>query len=193
MSDAPGSALEKLHAYRQSHFTMGKAYDEAMLRNLYGLPPVENPEYLPETPSRRRLVAMEDAQATKEVEDARKQAEAARRAAEEADQLRKVKDERLASLEQQNAELMERLAALERQEPRVVTIPVPTPAPVNQPLSVPPPDLPTESWKQQEIIGWAEGKGLQLPPRRGFGMTKLELLDHVLGEVEKTKVAATAE
>lgn len=182
MPDGPGTAYEKLLAFRRAHFELGKEYDEAALRRALGLPPVDNPELLPDTPERRRLIRMEDAEAKREAEQAKREAEERLLAARASEQEAAYKDARIADLERQLAEMRAALAG-----PTVAVAP-----PVReQQARVPAPEgMPNESWNKQEIVRWLEERGLPVPERKGFAMTKAAVLDFALEQFEQAKGAA---
>lgn len=193
MSDQPPTPLEELHGYRREHFLKGVEYNENTIRKIVGLPLVENPEILPETPERRRQVAMEDRQAMAEIEQARKEAEAAQRAAQENERNQSIRDERLAIVEAENAELRARLEELLTGQPDREKQPEAEPeSKGKKPESSArkgetPPEgvIPDSTWLFGQITAFAEKNDLPLPPKKGFGMTKTEFLNHVLSEYEK--------
>lgn len=161
-------------AFRREHFLSGKEFNEKELRLTLGLPPVERPELLMETPERRRLVRLDDQVAKRELEEAERVAkEAAERARQQA-QEQELKDARIAQLEAQLAEMRARLAT-ETGAPVVTGAVAPNGGP-----AIAPPGTPNESWTTQQMVHWLDEHGLPVPPRKGFGMTKMAVLEWTL-------------
>jgi len=189
MADGPGSAFEKLLAFRRAHFEQGKEYNEAALRRSLGLPPVDNPEFLPETPERRRLVRMDDREAKREAEQAQREAQERLLAASAAVQEAAHSAARIADLERQLAEMR---AALNG--PGVTVVPDSdgeTPAAAAVPVATVVPDgTPDQNWNKPEILRWLEENGLPLPERGGHFLSKTAVLDFALEQIEKAKGAA---
>lgn len=187
MPDSPGTPIEKLYAFRAEHFAMGKEYDEAGLRRTLGLPAVPNPEHLPETPERRRLVRLDDRDAKRELEQAQQEADAALAKARSDDLVQAHQSSRIADLEAQ-------LAALQAQVAGQPAAPDP---PINEPPAASASNSaqgtgegePGEAWAPKQILDFMEAKGLPLPAKRGFGMTKVALLEFYL---EKKAEAAAS-
>lgn len=182
MSDSPGSKIEKMYAYRADHFEMGKEFDEKKIRAMLDMDPVANPEFLPETPDRRRLVRMDDREAKREMEEAKAKADAAILASKTAGMEAEQAASRIAALEAQIAE-MKRTAT--------------NPAPVVESTPVAPPaapqsasDTPDSSWSIPRMQLYLEENSLPLPmPKKFFGMTKVAALDYTLDQIAKAAEA----
>lgn len=185
MSDSPGSKIEKLYAYRAAHFELGKEFDEKKIRQILDMDPVANPEFLPETPERRRLVRMDDREAKREIEEARAKAEAAILADKNAGMEAAAKDQRIAALEAQ-------LAALTEGKPTAGAIPTQTPdiAPAAPPAPTGDSDTPDMTWTIPRMQNYLEANNLPLPqPKKFFGMTKVAALDYTLDQIAKAAEA----
>lgn len=186
MPDGPGSPIEKLYAFRSEHFVSGKEYDEAGLRRTLGLPPVPNPEHLPETPERRRLVRLDDREAKQEAEQAQRDAEAAL-AKERSDALIAThQSTRISDLEAEIEALKAQLAGAPPEPPKGEETQNP-PAPPQSTAD----GEPTKDWSPKQIVDFMEAKGLPLPDKRGFGMTKVALLEFYLEKKAEAEAAAT--
>ena len=182
MSDSPGSKIEKMYAYRADHFEMGKEFDEKKIRAMLDMEPVANPEFLPETPDRRRLVRMDDREAKREMEEAKAKADAAILASKTAGMEAEQAASRIAALEAQIAE-MKRAAA--NPAPVAESTPVAAPAPA-QTAS----DVPDSTWTIPRMQTYLEEHNLPLPtPKKFFGMTKVAALDYTLDQIAKAAEA----
>lgn len=181
MADRPGTAFEKLMSFRGAHYELGKEYDEAALRRQLGLPPVVNPEFLAETPERRRLVRMDDREARREADQA--QAEARDRLAAQSASVQEAayKDARISALEAQLAEMQAALSG-----PKVtVTVPEGATEGSQGTVKALPEGAPNETWGKADIIRWLEDQGLPLPERKGFQMSKLAVLEFALEQINE--------
>lgn len=186
MPDGPGTAIEKLYAFRTDHFLMGKEYDEAALRRTLGLPAVPNPEFLAETPDRKRLVRMDDREAKREL-DAAQAEQAAMQAKERHEKLvAETQGQRIADLEAEIA----RMKAEANGNPAPPATPPAEPKPTeSNPAQGTGEGEPNTDWSPKQIVDFMEANGLPLPPKKGFGMTKVALLEFYLEQ----KGAAEAE
>lgn len=182
MSDSPGSKIEKMYAYRADHFEMGKEFDEKKIRAMLDMDPVANPEFLPETPDRRRLVRMDDREAKREMEEAKAKADAAILASKTAGMEAEQAASRIAALEAQIAEMKRTATA-----PVVAAeTPIATPSAPAQADS----DVPDMTWTIPRMQAYLEENNLPLPqPKKFFGMTKVAALDYTLDQIAKAAEA----
>ena len=185
MSDSLGSKMEKLFAYRNDHFEMGKEFDEKKIRIMLGMDPVANPEFLPETPDRRRLVRMDDREAKREMEEAKAKADAAILASKTAGLEAEQAQSRIAALEAQIAEMKRAAASGDDRVVVAESTPVAAPAPA-QTAS----DVPDSTWTIPRMQTYLEEHNLPLPtPKKFFGMTKVAALDYTLDQIAKAAEA----
>lgn len=187
MPDGPGSAIEKLYAYRTDHFLMGKEFDERALRRNLGLPPVDNPEFLAETPDRKRLVRLDDREAQKELAKAQQ---------EQRETMAKDAHEKLVAEHQSQriADLEAQIAAMQNQQGSADTPSPSKPASgkAETPLATGENDEPTSAWTIKQVLDFMEAKGLPLPEKKGFGMTKVAVLEFYLEKKAEAEQAGAA-
>jgi hypothetical protein len=173
MADGPGTLEEKLMAHKRDHYYTGKEYDEAGLRRTLGLPAVPNPEHLPESPERKRLVRLDDREAKREAEEATRQVEEQLANQRRKEMLESMKDQQILDMQRQIAELRAAQGGPE------VTVTAPK-AKAEKP---PAPSIeggPNESWNIAQMKTWLEQQGYEDLPRKGVGMSRVAALEHCL-------------
>lgn len=181
MADGPGTPLEKLYAFRRSHFELGREYNEAELRKHLGLPAVPNPEFLPMTPERRRLVLMDDQNAKREAKEAEARAKQALEEERKAQIIGTMKDDRIQSLEAQIAELEAALAGAN------ITVAA---SAATAPVGDVPDGEPNPNWTMAQIKAAIEAEGLPPLPRNGTGVSKMAALEHYAAAKKAKEEAA---
>ena len=172
MADRPDSPEVKLKIREQLAREMGKAFDENLERRVMGLPEVANPLILAEDEKRRKRTRREDKELKAELE-----ASAKAKAAETDDV----------------AALKARIAELEGKLPGE-----PAQAETRQEDDAAAHDehhagaRPDDTWTAKQLMNYAKSEGIALP-RGGTGMSKLAILDMVLGALEEREKAAEPE
>lgn len=186
-ADRPDDPRVKLYLAYEQHREFGKAFDENVWRKGLGLPSAESegraPLILRESRARAEAV---DIGATEAETALREQAEAVGQDA----------------IVRQNMELTERVQQLEEQLREVLNEEPPPPPRPKPEATASEPEAPLAfsgkpelSWTIKQIVDWGEKQGLEMPPKKGFGMTKAAVLEHVLAkatEAEQAQEAAAA-
>lgn len=169
-TNQPDTPEVKLRLREQLARESGKAFDENLERRVLGLPEVTNPVVLAESEKRRARTKREVAEAVKETADAAKPAES----------------DEVAALKAELAALKAQMAGQPAQEP-----------PAAEDDSAAPEEhqggtKPDETWTAKQLMNYAKSEGINLP-RGGTAMSKIAILDMVLGALEEREKAAEPE
>lgn len=194
MADIPATPFEKFLSLRVHYIEQGKEFRENDIRDNINatweekggdpallLPLVDNPETIEASDSRKRAIRMDDREAKAELEKARLDARTKLQA-------EKSAGDELSLMKQRNAELEERLAALEARQgapagkaSKAAPASKPTPAP--KPAAVVPDGAPTVEWQKPELLAFIEREGLERPKGNPQFISKNVLLESILGQL----------
>lgn len=168
----PAGKEEKLWIRAEQAREFGKEFDEAKERRVIGLPPVEGrePLFYPANAEREKLIRMEDREGIREL-----QREAQRVQDGDLRQQNQLQNAEIERLKRQVAELSGKSV---EPEPEPAAVPPPTTEPEST-LPLDGEDYPNEKWSPKSINDWLESRELPLPPRKGVGISKLAILEHV--------------
>jgi len=161
----PATPEEKLALRRDQAERFGKAFDENIERSVMGLPTVEDPIIIAESPDRRNLTQQEDRRGQRELEA---QAAAARQRA-DMEELREATS-RIKELERQVRELQGLPAEPDTRQPAA-----------EEDLRGEG-ELPNEHWTKMQIMEYARVNALTAP-EGGVNATKVAWLDTILTQI----------